>query len=109
MSPDSVVGTAVGLRAGGPRNRGSIAGRGKRFFCRSKKCPKLLWDETMLRICGRGAGVGLDVGIKRPRRETDHPPPSSARVTEWSYTTTLQYALTLCTATTLHYLLYLVL
>jgi len=31
-----VVGIAIGLWVGGPRNRGPIVGRGKRLFFRSK-------------------------------------------------------------------------
>jgi hypothetical protein len=34
----------------------------------------------------------LSLGVKRPRREADHPPPSSAEVKNaWSYTSTPQY------------------
>jgi hypothetical protein len=36
----------------------------------------------------------LSLGVKRPGREADHSPPSSAKVkNEWSYTSTPQYAL----------------
>jgi hypothetical protein len=36
----------------------------------------------------------LSVGVKRPGREADHSPPSTAEVkTAWSYTATPQYAL----------------
>jgi hypothetical protein len=35
----------------------------------------------------------LSLGVKRPGRETDHSPPSSAEIKNaWSYTSTLQYA-----------------
>jgi hypothetical protein len=35
----------------------------------------------------------LSLGVKRPGREADHSPPSSAELkTEWSYTSTPQYA-----------------
>jgi hypothetical protein len=35
----------------------------------------------------------LSLGVKRPRREADHSPPSSAEVKKpWSYTSTPQYA-----------------
>lgn len=36
VSPDSGVGIAIGLRAGGSRNRGPILGRSKRIFSGSK-------------------------------------------------------------------------
>jgi hypothetical protein len=40
----------------------------------------------------RGTAGFLHVGVKRPGRETDHSPPSSAEVkNEWSYTFTLPY------------------
>jgi hypothetical protein len=37
------------------------------------------------------AGI-LSVGVKRPAREADHLPPSSAEVNTWSYTSPPQYA-----------------
>jgi len=36
VSPDGGVGIAIGLRGGGPRNRGPMLGRGKRPFSHSK-------------------------------------------------------------------------
>jgi hypothetical protein len=30
----------------------------------------------------------LSLGVKRPRREADHSPPSSAKKNEWRYTST---------------------
>jgi hypothetical protein len=33
-------------------------------------------------------GLYLPLGVKRPGREADHSPPSSAEVNEWSYTST---------------------
>jgi hypothetical protein len=34
---------------------------------------------------------GLSLGVKRPGREADHSPPSSAEVSAWSCTCTPQY------------------
>jgi hypothetical protein len=34
----------------------------------------------------------LSLGVKRPRREANHSPPSSDEVKEWSYTSSHQYA-----------------
>jgi hypothetical protein len=34
----------------------------------------------------------LSLGVKRPGREADHSPPSSAEVNVWSYTSTPLYA-----------------
>jgi len=39
-----------------------------------------------------GTGA-LSLGVRKPRREADHSPPSSAEVTNaWSYNSTPQYA-----------------
>jgi hypothetical protein len=56
--------------------RGSIPGRGKRFLS-SLQRPDRLWGPPSLLSNGYRR---LSPGIKRPRREADRSPPSSAQV-----------------------------
>jgi hypothetical protein len=74
----SSVSIVTSLRAGLPRNRGSIPGRSKRFFS-SPQRPDRLWDpHTQPSIqCVQGA---LSQEVKRPGPETDQSPPSSFEV-----------------------------
>jgi hypothetical protein len=60
-----------GLRA---RRRGSIPGKGKRFFS-SPQCPDRLWDPPIQWVPG-----ALSPGVKRLGHEADHSPTSSAEV-----------------------------
>jgi Zn ribbon nucleic-acid-binding protein len=65
----------------------SIAGGGKRFLW-SSHCPDRLWGSTKPPI-GWVSKVHSR-GLKRPRQEADHLPPSSAEVKDgWSCTLTL--------------------
>jgi hypothetical protein len=41
------------------------------------------WDPPSLLSNGYLGGGGLSLGVKRPGREADHSPPSSAQVKEW--------------------------
>jgi hypothetical protein len=52
-------------------------------------------NDSMAHLASCPMGTrGLSLGIKRPVRETDHSPPSSAEVKNaWSYTSTPQYVL----------------
>jgi hypothetical protein len=48
----------------------------------------------------------LSLGVKQPGFEADHLPLSSAEVkSEWSYTSTLPYAVVVCTGTPLPFLI----
>jgi hypothetical protein len=59
---------------------GSIPGGGWEFFS-SPPCPKRLWGlPSHLSDGFRG---DLSLGVKRPGREADHSPSSSAEVKEW--------------------------
>jgi hypothetical protein len=62
-SRDSLVGIVTALRAGRPRNTGSIIGMGKRFFS-SLQHPDRLLSTPSLRIL-----EALSSRIKRPERE----------------------------------------
>jgi len=64
---------------------GSIPGRGWDF---SPPRPDRLSEPRSLRF---NWYQDLSHGVKWPRRETDHLPPSRAKVNEWSYTSTPQY------------------
>ena len=60
------------LRAGGPRNSGSISGRGKIFFCT---------PQCQYRLCISTEPPGQCVPpVNRPVREVDHSPSSSAEI-----------------------------
>jgi hypothetical protein len=60
---------------------GSIPGRGWEFF--SSPRSNLLWDPPSLQSNGTR---NCFLGVKRPGREADHSPPSSAEVmNSWSY------------------------
>jgi hypothetical protein len=60
----------------GLNGRGSIQGRGRKFFFTSRR-PDQLWGPPSLYLMGNGA---LSTVVKRPGLEADHPPPSSAEV-----------------------------
>jgi hypothetical protein len=62
---------------------GSIPGRGCEFFSPPPR-PDRLWGSTQPRIQWVPGTISL--GVKRPGREADHSPPSSAEVKNaWSY------------------------
>jgi hypothetical protein len=68
------------LRSGRPRGRSSGPGRVKNFLFSASSRPALGLTQTF-------------AGVKRPRREADHSPPSSAEVKKmWIYTSTSPYA-----------------
>jgi hypothetical protein len=82
-SRDSSLGIALGY---GLKDRGSIPGGGWEFFS-SPPRPERLWGRPSL--LSNGYLGALSLGKKRPGREADHSPPSSAEVKNaWSYTST---------------------
>jgi hypothetical protein len=75
---------SAGLRAGW--SGGSIPGRGWEFFS-SPLCPDRFWGPPSL--LSNGYQGALSLGVKRPGREADHSPPSSAEAKNaWTYTST---------------------
>jgi hypothetical protein len=63
---------------------------GSRIFS-STYCPDWIWGPSSILIYGYWGLFPL--GVKRPRLEADHSPPSSAEVKEmWIYTSTPPYA-----------------
>jgi hypothetical protein len=69
-----------------PRNQHLILDRGKIFFSLLQH-PKWVWSPPTL--LSRGALAALTPEVKRPGCETDHAPPSSAKVRNvWSYNST---------------------
>ena len=74
-----------------PRKLGSILSRSKKFFSYLKVTDRL-WGPPSLLFKGYFLG-----GVKRPGREADHSPLSSAEFkNEWSYTSTAPYAFVVC-------------
>jgi hypothetical protein len=69
----SSVGIAAGYMLDG---RGSILGRGKRFFCATQRSDRL-WCPPSLLTSGYGT---LSPAVKRLEREAEHSPPSSDEV-----------------------------
>jgi hypothetical protein len=87
VNRDSVVGiaTSYGLN---DREVGVRVPIGSRIFS-SLRCPDL--GSTQLPI--QWVPGALSPGVKRPRREADHSPPTSAEVKKmWIYTSTPSYA-----------------
>jgi hypothetical protein len=59
--------------------------RDRKFFS-LPKCPDWLWGPPSLPFKGYWSSL---LGVKRPRREVKHSPPTSAEVKyEWNYTST---------------------
>jgi hypothetical protein len=75
-SHDSSVGIALSY---GLDDLGSIPGGGWEFFS-SPPLPERLWGP--LSLLSNGYQGSLSLGVKRPGREADHSPPSSAEVKE---------------------------
>jgi len=71
------------LRAGQPKDRGSITSMGRRYFC-STNSPDRLWDpEFPIQL----KPWDIPPGLKRPECEYNHFPQSSAKDNnEWNYT-----------------------
>ena len=70
-----------------------------RFFSIPKR-PDRLWGQPsfLFSECVRG----IYQGVKRPKRDADHAPPSSAEVkNDWSYISTLPYVFMACRGTNL--------
>jgi hypothetical protein len=90
-SRDSTVGIATGYRLD-DRGRGwsSSPSRVKNFLFSTSSRPAL--GPTQLPI--QWVPEALSPGVKRPGREADHSPNTSAKVKKmWIYTSTLPYAL----------------
>jgi hypothetical protein len=88
-SHDSSVSVALGY---GLEDRGarfdSRRGLGIFVFTTASRAAPALTQPPMQWVTGT-----LSLGVKRPRREADHSPPSSAEdKNAWSYTSTPQYA-----------------
>jgi hypothetical protein len=60
-------------------DQGSIPGAGWEFFSKPPR-PERLWGPPSL--LSNGVPGALSLGVKRPGREADHSPPSSAEVKE---------------------------
>jgi hypothetical protein len=74
------------LRAGRPRGRSSSPGRVKNFLSSTSSRPALGPTQPHIQLVP-GA---LSPGVKRPGREADHSPPTSAEVKNtWIYISTL--------------------
>jgi hypothetical protein len=65
------------LRVGRPRDRGSIFGGSKRIFSFPRR-PDRLWEP--IQPSTQWVPGNLSPRVKRPGRESDHSPPSSAKV-----------------------------
>jgi hypothetical protein len=65
------------LQAGRSNDRGSILGGGWEFFSSTQTGS---WAQSASYLMGTGA---LSLGVKRPGREANHLPPSSADVKEY--------------------------
>jgi hypothetical protein len=79
---------ATGYGAQGPRSRNSSPGRGKNFYfsmsCKPALRPIQLLIQWVLEALSRE--------VKRPGRETEHSPPTTAEVKRmWVYTSTPPY------------------
>jgi hypothetical protein len=72
-----------------------VVGGGWEFFSSLLRLDRLRGPPSLLTNGYQGA---LSLGVKRPKREADHSPKSSAEAKNaWSYTSTPQYAsMTLC-------------
>jgi hypothetical protein len=82
LSPDSVVGIAT---TGTPRGRSSSPGRVKNFIFSKSSRPALRFTQSLI----QWVPGALYSGVKRPGREVDHSPPTSAEVKKmWVYTST---------------------
>jgi hypothetical protein len=75
FNKDRVVGLMIRLRAGNPRSRGLISGRGKIFL----SYPKLP-DRLPAHLKYYPNGKAFDLEVKRLRREANHQPLSSVGV-----------------------------
>jgi hypothetical protein len=87
-SRDSAVGiaTGYGLDNQGVGVRVLVGARIYTFPCH----PDPLWGPP--RLLSNVYGGALSLGIKRPKREADHSPPTSAEVKKtWVYTSTSLY------------------
>jgi hypothetical protein len=83
-SRDSSVGIATRLLAGLSGFYGSISGGGREFFL---SLPRP--DHSGAHLTSYPMGTGVSLGVKRPGRETDYSPPSTAEIKNaWSYTST---------------------
>jgi hypothetical protein len=86
------------LRAGRQRGWGSSAGRVKNFLFSTSSRAGLGYTQPPI----QWVHVALSPEVKRPGREADHSPPSSAEVKKmWIYTS--PYAFAVSTGTTLHF------
>jgi hypothetical protein len=88
VSRDSAVGIATGYVAGRWMGRGSSADRGENFLFSASSWPALGPTQPPIRWV---PGV-ISPGVKRPGREADYWPPTSAEVKKtWVCTSTPPY------------------
>jgi hypothetical protein len=85
-SRDNAVGIATSYGNGRPRGRSSSHSRVKNFLFSKSSRPALRSTQPPIQwVTG-----ALSAGVKRPGREVDHSPPTSAEVKKiWIYTSTL--------------------
>jgi len=76
VATDSVVDIVTELRSTQPRNRGSTAGWGKRFFCSSYR-PYRLWDPQNLPFTRQRS---CSPEVKRAGRKSNHSPSSNVEL-----------------------------
>jgi hypothetical protein len=75
---DFIVRHSAGLRAGRSGFSGSISGEGWEFFSSASRTALEPTEPPVQWVPG-----ALFLGVRRPGREADHSPPSSAEVKEW--------------------------
>jgi hypothetical protein len=80
--------SAVGITTGRQRTRSSSPGGGEIFLFSTSSGPVLGPTQSPIKWI-----PGIFPGVKRPRSEADHLPPTSAEVKKtWVYTSTRPYA-----------------
>jgi hypothetical protein len=87
--PEYRIRYSAWLRAGRPRGRSSSPGKVKNFLLSTLSRPTLVFTQPPI----QWVPGALSSRVKRPGRESDHSPPTSAEVKKmWIYTSTPPYA-----------------